>query len=852
MSFLVILEANINQSKFVMNTILLLCLRTMQAVKKPIFLVFCFLFLFSFNTYAQCPILDAGPDQSIECGGTDAELEITINGLPELILPNTGTDVYRISVPECPLPPLTGDPTNINIDDTFSGIFSLDFEFEYYTNTYTQFVVGANGRVTFDTSLAGDFDGWSIDPSELLPFEDGSSFFFNMIYGAYHDMNPAVGGNINYFITGTAPERVMVVNFVDVPHFGSSCDSTFFTTQQIILFESTNIIQVNLINKPFCTSWNDGLAVLGIQGNNLGEFAVPTDRNTGVWEAIDETYYFIPDGVSDPNSTFEVIDLTTNTVVATSLPVTVNPTETTTYSVELTFDLPDGTPVTLQDEVTVNVSSNFSVELGDNQEFCDTPDYDITAEVIDGDPLDATFLWSTGETTQTITVTATDTYTVEVTIDDCVVIESVDVVFNEVPDIDLGADIETCILENLTLDATPTNYTVSEVTFEWSLDGTVLSGETSPTLAVTATGTYSVVVDYQGCASEDSITVGPANDIDISLGENFSTCFNEVVLLDASPSNYDPSIATYEWSLDGTVLSGETNATLNVQEVGVYSVIVTVGICTAQDAIEITPSNDIELELGEDFETCFDEDITLDASPSNYDPSLASYEWSLNGVVLTDETLPTLMPLESGEYSVVVTFGACTGSDSIIISGRDDLIVTVDEDFKTCPEETKTLTATTSETDVSYQWFLNGDAIVGATDSVLEFAVPSNTVGEQIYSVTISVGDCTGSDDVAVELYNVGNCTISEGLSPNGDGMNDCLDLEFVRDRAGAFSVEVFNRYGMSVFAQDNYVNEFCGINQDGNELTTGTYFYVMKFDSPDPVYGSLKTGWIYINKDAN
>ncbi|MEZ4858978.1 MAG: gliding motility-associated C-terminal domain-containing protein [Flavobacteriaceae bacterium] len=915
-----------------MNTLLLLCFKTIAKVQKPSFLLSFFIVLFSFQASAQCPILDAGPDQSIECGGSDATLEITINGLPELIFPNTGTNTYRISIPECPLPPLTGNPTNINIDDTFSSVFPLEFDFEYYTNTYSNFVVGANGKVTFDTSLAGDFDGWSIDDTELLPFVDNSSFFLNMIYGAFHDMNPGVSGEINYFITGTAPERVLVVNFNNVPHFGSSCDSVFFTTQQIILFESTNIIQVNLIEKPFCTAWNDGLATLGIQGNNLGEFAVPTDRNTGVWEAIDETYYFIPDGTVDPNSSFEVTNLTTGLVVATSLPVTVSPTETTTYSVALTFDLPNGTPVTLEDQVVVTVSSNFSVDLGENQQLCETPSYDITAEVIDGNPADATFLWNTGETTQTITVTATGTYTVEVTIADCTVIESVDVFFNEVPAIDLGNDIATCLLDSITLDATPSNYNIADVTFQWSLDGNVLAGETSNTLAVTATGEYSVVVDYQGCIGEDTIIVSPANDIDISLGEDFSSCFNELVTLDATPTNYDPSTAMFEWSFNGTVLTGETSATLIAQEPGNYSVLVTVGVCTAedtviispsndieialgdnfescfveeiildatpanydptlatyewrlngtliagetnatlmaqepgtytvlvaigactgQDSIIISPSNDIEIALGDDFETCFDEGIILDASPANYDPALGTYQWSLNGTLLPNETLPTLIVTESGSYSVTVSIGACIATDSIVISGRDDLIVTVNEDFKTCPDEVQILTATTSETNVAYQWYLNGDVIVGATDSTLEIAVTSSNVGEQIYSVTISVGDCTGTDAVSVVLYDVGKCTVSEGLSPNGDGLNDCLDLEFIRDRAGAFSVEIFNRYGMSVFKQDNYVNEFCGIDQDGNELTTGTYFYVMKFPSTDPVYGSLKTGWIYINKEVN
>ena len=217
-----------------------------------------------------------------------------------------------------------------------------------------------------------------------------------------------------------------------------------------------------------------------------------------------------------------------------------------------------------------------------------------------------------------------------------------------------------------------------------------------------------------------------------------------------------------------------------------------------------------------------------------------------------DETTPLLFVVEAGTYGVTVSVGDCSATDSIVLAQRPDLVVSVDQDFQTCPDELQVLTAVTDETDVSYQWSLNGDLLVGATSNTLEISIPAYTLGEQIYEVTISVGDCTGSDSVAVVLYDVGQCVIPEGLSPNGDGLNDCMDLAFIADRTGSFSVEIFNRYGMSIFSQDNYIDEFCGIDNDGTELSTGTYFYVMKFDTPDPVYGSVKTGWIYINTEEN
>lgn len=737
---------------------------------KSIFFIV-FLLLTSLGSYAQCVLLDAGEDKVIDCDNPEVQLDITINGLQELILPNTATNTYRIEVPSCPLPALTGTPTDLDIDDSFSDLFPIDFDFTFYGNTYTEFVVGANGRVAFDASLAGGFDNWSFEPNELLPFEDGSSFFFNMVYGAYHDIDPGDGGNINFFVAGDAPERALVVNFDAVPHF--DCEATTFTTQQIILYESTNIIQVNLIDKPICPSWNDGLAVLGIQGNDLNEFAVPTDRNTGAWQATDESWYFIPDGPANANSSFEVINLNTGDVIATSLPVTVSPNETTTYNAVLTFELPDGTITTVEDSVIVNFEGVFSVDVGDDQDLCGDPSYDITANLDGANPSDATFLWSTGATTQTITVTTTDIYTVEVTVDGCTVSDSVEVIFSIEPEIELGSDISVCILEPIQLDA--------------------------------------------------------------------------------SPSNLDPSSVTYEWSLNGNVLPSETEPTINVTNFGVYSVVVANGECTSTDSVSVTVASDIAIELGEDIETCFDDIVELDASPSNYDPVIATYVWSRDGTVLPDEQTPILIVEDSGTYSVIVTIGECEATDSITISGRNDLVVEIQQDdFRTCPEEPENLVAVTDETDVTFQWLLNGEEIAGATSNSLEVNLSSSSVGEQVYTIVIAVGECTGQDEVGITLYDVDNCTISQGLSPNGDGRNDQLNLEFLSDRTEGLSLEVFNRQGRSVFEMDSYVNEFEGFDKNGNELPTGTYFYVIKFNTPDPMYGDLHTGNIYINRDEN
>jgi flagellar hook assembly protein FlgD len=49
----------------------------------------------------------------------------------------------------------------------------------------------------------------------------------------------------------------------------------------------------------------------------------------------------------------------------------------------------------------------------------------------------------------------------------------------------------------------------------------------------------------------------------------------------------------------------------------------------------------------------------------------------------------------------------------------------------------------------------------------------------------------------------------------------------------------------MKVYEKSNYINEWGGEDEKGNELPTGTYYYVIEFkDGKDP-----KTGWIYLNR---
>lgn len=806
-------------------------------------LAFFSLLAISFSAYSQgpgCPNVYAGEDIVLECGEPCTDLTASFLDTGE----TTSYEVSSITY-DPPFPFTGGTPVSVNTDDIWSDAIQLPFDFCFFGETYTEMVIGSNAVVSFDlaNNQPGDFCDWSFDDPIPSP-----NLFFTTIFGPYMDVDPSVQGSgiINWAVFGESPCRTMVVNFPNIPYFGSACPNLSLTSQ-IVIYETTNVVEVYVQDRPSGCTWNDGNAVLGIQNQNGTVGYTAPGRNTSDWAATNEAWRFTPNGAS--NVAFSWLD-SMGTVIGTDTTINVCPTDqSTTYTAQAVYTNCNGDVITETDEITVTRIGSFTVDLGGDQELCDAESYDITAEITGGDPTDATFLWNTGETTQTITVTTSGTYSVDVTIGTCTISASVVINFNELPLIELGDNIETCFFDPIILDASPSNYDPTDATYEWSLDGVVLAGETNPTLNATQYGVYSVNVSANGCLATDEVTIS-SQTLNVALGDDFTSCFEIPETLTAEAIDFDPATATFEWSLDGIVIAGETNQTLNITEPGTYVVTATVNSCTATDTIVVGLGN-IEVTVNDDFQTCFESQVQLEAMLTVQNPE-ATYQWSLDGNIIPDETNSTLIITEVGTYTVTATVGSCSASDSVTVSFRDDLEVTLDEDFKTCPNELQVLTATTDEEDATFQWFLNGDIIAGETNKTLEFSLETGTFGTQTFEVVISVGGCSGTDSVDVTLYEVGNCIISEGLSPNGDGFNDTLDLTFLNDRTGISKLQIFNRLGTLVFEQNNYTNQWRGQTNDGEDLPTGTYFYVIDLAGNDAVYGSQATGWIYLNQEAN
>lgn len=176
-------------------------------------------------------------------------------------------------------------------DDSFSGAVPIGFNFTFYGNSFNQCTIGSNGIISFDMGNAGGYCPWALGGVGSLP-TTGTAVTHNAIMPAYQDMNPSAfvspNGNIQYQTIGTAPNRKLVILYREIGAF--SCGISECNYIGVILYETSNDIEVHIGKKTVCGTWNGGLAIQGIQNNNGSIAHVTPGRNNTIWAANNDAY----------------------------------------------------------------------------------------------------------------------------------------------------------------------------------------------------------------------------------------------------------------------------------------------------------------------------------------------------------------------------------------------------------------------------------------------------------------------------------------------------------------------------------------------------------------------------------
>jgi len=313
---------------------------------------------------------------------------------------------------------------------------------------------------------------------------------------------------------------------------------------------------------------------------------------------------------------------------------------------------------------------------------------------------------------------------------------------------------------------------------------------------------------------------------DVFLGDPEALCEGDETTLNAGVL---PSGTAIKWFKDGNEITGdtlvngagETEQILNIDTTGDYTVsiyFVLAPDCSRENTVHIEFYPNPAPNLGEDLIVCankpgtdgvHNDELILDANVANAtDPNMGplNYVWEYNGVEVQNSASSTLVITPT---TVVASTNSSNGSVQF----------------------ENPIDGSTTYANVIYS--VNGVA----TDGVY-------SLGKFTVTVTDTVTNCSGESEMYVSYYENANCvTIPTGISPNGDGVNDCLVLDNLSPEGEKARLQVYNRYGTRVYDNAIHEREWCGTDQEGNALITGTYYYVLDYHT-----GNLIKGWVYIN----
>jgi len=201
---------------------------------------------------------------NLPCGQTCLTLNATVPAI------GSSSNQYTVNRTGCFRPNASvSTPGNalLSLDDLYTPVLILPFDFSFYGTLYNQLTVSTNGMVSFDIQKANLSAQWSITTNGSLPSND---YDRAIIMGVYHDVdiqypNTSPDRRIKYELTGTAPHRKWVLTFYKIPCFQEMCWNKINNTYQVTLYEGLGLVEVHVFERDICLSWNAGNAMIGMQ-----------------------------------------------------------------------------------------------------------------------------------------------------------------------------------------------------------------------------------------------------------------------------------------------------------------------------------------------------------------------------------------------------------------------------------------------------------------------------------------------------------------------------------------------------------------------------------------------------------
>lgn len=291
-----------------------------------------------------------------------------------------------------------------------------------------------------------------------------------------------------------------------------------------------------------------------------------------------------------------------------------------------------------------------------------------TATVVsEGGTTPYTYLWSNGETTETINNLTAGNYSVTVTDANGCIANSNYEVTQPAQLVAVITNISTACSNIASVGATGGT---GAYTYSWS------NGTTGTSISSVPVGTYSVTVtDENGCTDTESITLSVNNAFNPSASVTHVSCFNgnngSITVTNANGT------APFRVSRDGInfITTASLPYTFNTLEAGTYTItVIDAGECTGFVTKTINQPTALIATLGTVNNTCFGVSTgSISASVTGGSPSY-NYSWTSQGGYSSSQL--NINNLPAGNYNLTVTDNkGCTALLNAAVTPYSQIVV---------------------------------------------------------------------------------------------------------------------------------------------------------------------------------
>ena len=424
-----------------------------------------------------------------------------------------------------------------------------------------------------------------------------------------------------------------------------------------------------------------------------------------------------------------------------------------------TLNLSDTLALTVT--VTDNATETFNPQITGGSAQCFTGS--IVLQATGG----ATYLWSTGATTASITVNTSGNYTVTVTnAFACTGVVSTTV--NARPAITAsGSNTPVCVNAPINLTSTPSGGSGVYASFAWSgPNGYVATVQNPPSFAATsnAAGAYIVTVtDSQGCTSTASTTIsvsGSSAPSIVAAGTS-PVCVGATITLSSTPSGGSGVYPTYQWAGPNSYVSSVQNPspfTAVAASGGSYTVTVTDNLgCTAVATKVIQVNSKPNITASSNTPVCVGSTVLITSNPSGGAAPYTAYSWTGPNSFVSSVEDPvgfTASSVAQGVYRVTVTDNnGCTNTSSTTLVVKALPSITAGITGATCTGGTLKLNSTPTGGTTPYSTFswVGPNSYTSNIEDPVAIQLINAAAG--IYYVTVTdASGCTATSSVTASI----------------------------------------------------------------------------------------------------